>query len=364
MQVADLDYDLPEELIAQTPAADRDASRLLVVRRKSGQIEDRTFRELPEILSRSDFLVLNDSRVFPARLFGQRETGGRVELLLLRPAAPEAPEHSLQRAPESNLEEAGLARQAVWEALARPRRKLRVHSRILFSPELSGTIVTEEAGEKVRIAFEFHGEFNDLLARVGHVPLPPYIRRLAGPADRQRYQTVYARHPGSVAAPTAGLHFTQAMLEQLKSRDIDSLFVTLHVGYGTFRPVKTASIEEHRVDPEAFAISAAAAAGIRQSLSEGKRLIAVGTTTTRVLEHWLQRSPRLEPLTGETDLFIYPPFQFQMAQGLLTNFHLPRSSLFALACAFLGTELAHDCYRHAVKQRYRFYSYGDCMLIL
>lgn len=366
MKVSDLDYHLPAELIAQEPLPDRSASRLLVVSRRAGRFEDRVFCDLPQLIEPSDFLVLNDSRVFPARLLGKRETGGKIEVLLLRPvdfgnrSGPADPIGGDSRSRRGNR----TCSRMTWEALVRPKRKMRLHSQLDFSPELTGLVVDKWEGEKALIEFQFQGDFYAILEKTGHVPLPPYIRRADSTEDRERYQTIYACASGSIAAPTAGLHFTPAILEQLKPRGIAYFMITLHVGYGTFRPVKTQAVEDHRIDPESFEISPATAAGIREALHSGRRLIAVGTTTTRVLEYWKRQSPALEALRGKTDLFIYPPFEFQMAQGLLTNFHLPRSSLFALVCAFLGKDLAHACYRHAVEDRYRFYSYGDCMLIL
>ncbi|MBI3939600.1 MAG: tRNA preQ1(34) S-adenosylmethionine ribosyltransferase-isomerase QueA [Acidobacteria bacterium] len=366
MKVSDLDYHLPPELIAQQPLADRSASRMLVVVRQTGQIQDRKFRDLKALLSPSDFLVLNNSRVLPARLLGKRDSGGRVEILLLRPIEASASSELTGgvQMPADAAVQNFTAGCGAWQALAKPKRKLRARSHLHFSADLEGTVVDLGPGDKVVIEFNSRGNLYDILEKTGHVPLPPYIHRADSDSDRQAYQTVYAEPPGSVAAPTAGLHFTQATLDQLKESGIRYHFITLHVGYGTFQPMKTEAVGDHRIDAERFVISDFAAVEIRRNLRQGKRLIAVGTTTTRVLEFWKRRSPALEPLAGETDLFIYPPFQFQIVQGMLTNFHLPRSSLFALVCALLGVELAHGCYRHAVQQRYRFYSYGDCMLIL
>ena len=361
MKISDLDYDLPEELIAQEPLPERTASRMMLARKGSGKIEDLHFRDLPDVLEPSDFLVLNDSAVFPARLLGRRPGGGRVELLLLRSQMTEstagpAAEFPVEREVENR-------NHVVWEALARPKRKLRKGIELIFSDELRAKVV-DSAGETVTVMFSFAGDFESILDRTAHVPLPPYIRRADSERDRARYQTVYAVKRGSIAAPTAGLHFTGAVLDELRKRGIPCFFVTLHVGYGTFRPVKTETVEGHKIDPETFFLSSEAAAGIRDALKAGRRLVAVGTTTTRVLEYWKRSSKDLGPAVGQTDLFIYPPFDFELVGGLLTNFHLPRSSLFALVCAFLGTEFAGRCYQHAVERRYRFYSYGDCMLIL
>ena len=370
INVSDLDYDLPKDLIAQHPLPERAASRLLAVWRQTGRIEDRRFHDLPDLLSASDFLVLNDTRVFPARLFGILESGGQVEVLLLGPIQISDPvtsgsRHALHL--QARRSEVNDTPSLIWEALARPKRRLRPGSRLHFSPDLVGVVREPTSGtgrEKVHIEFQVRGSFLDVLERTGHVPLPPYIRRDDATTDRERYQTVYATATGSVAAATAGLHFTREILDQLAGRGVGSCFVTLHVGYGTFRPIAAETVECHRVDSERLEVSPPASAAIRDAVAKRKRLIAVGTTSTRALESWIQASPGLTAFAGETDLCIYPPFQFKLVGGLLTNFHLPRSSLLALVCAFLGVDLARACYDHAIRQGYRFYSYGDCMLIL
>jgi len=355
MDLSAFDYHLPEELIAQEPLADRAASRMLVVHRAKGRWEDRRFCDLPEFMGPGDCLVLNDSRVFPARLFGYRAgvhslpigkgnpkrheyLSGEVEVLLLRPAA-------------------GGGRD--WSALVRPGRKMRVGERIQFDERLAGEILARgEFGERT-IRFEGEGDLFEEFERIGHIPLPPYIKRADRPGDRERYQTVFAREKGSVAAPTAGLHFTPSILDACRARGAETAWVTLHVGLGTFQPLHAAQIEQGRLHEESYAIAAADAARMRAA----RRLIAVGTTSVRTIESALAAGG-LEARRGETDLFIYPGFEFRGTGAMLTNFHLPSTSLLLLVCAFAGTELALAAYRHAVESRYRFYSYGDCMLIL
>ena len=355
MDLADFDYDLPEELIAQQPLADRAASRMLVVYRDGERWEDRRFCELPQFLGPGDCLVLNDSRVFPARLFGHRagvhslavgknnpklreHLSGRVEVFLLRPSSADGKE---------------------WEALVRPGRKMRTGEKIHFDGGLEGEIAARgEYGER-RIRFATAGDPFEEFERIGHVPLPPYIKRADEPADRERYQTVFAREKGSVAAPTAGLHFTREVLDQCRARGAEVACVTLHVGLGTFQPLHTTQVEEGRLHAERYSIGEEAAAKVRAA----SRVLAVGTTSVRTLES-AARAGSIRASQGETDIFIYPGFQFRVAGAMLTNFHLPRTSLLLLVCAFAGRELALRAYRHAVKERYRFYSYGDCMLIV
>ena len=352
MNLADFDFDLPEELIAQEALADRAAARMLVVYRNEGRWEDRQFREFPAFLRPGDCLVLNDSRVFPARLFGHRSgvhalpigrgnpkrheyLSGEMEVFLLRPVSADGRD---------------------WEALVRPGRKLPVGERIYFSDELEGEIVARgEFGERT---VRFHGA-SDLFAefeKIGHVPLPPYIKRPDTLADRDRYQTVFARERGSVAAPTAGLHFTPEILEACRQQGADVATVTLHVGLGTFQPLHAERVEEGRLHAERYCITDENAA----RLHAAARRVAVGTTSVRTIETAWRRGE----LRGETDIFIYPGQVFQAVGAMLTNFHLPRTSLLLLVCAFAGTELALAAYRHAVREKYRFYSYGDCMLIV
>jgi S-adenosylmethionine:tRNA ribosyltransferase-isomerase len=330
--LGDFDYDLPPELIAQEPLEDRAASRMLVVDRARGSWEDRLFRDFPEFLESGDCLVVNDSRVFPSRLLGRREHGtGRVEVFLTKPVSPDL---------------------LTWEALVHPGRKMRTRERIVFTPELSAEILGRgEHGERT-VRLEPQGEIYEVLERAGHTPLPPYIKRPDNAGDRERYQTVYARERGSVAAPTAGLHFTAEILEQCRAAGAEIARVTLHVGLGTFQPLHTEVLEEVRLHRETFSVPAETL----RAMEAASRVIAVGTTSVRAIE-----SQRSSP---ETDLFITPGFPFRWTRAMLTNFHLPRSSLLVLVCAFAGTELTLAAYRHAVEQRYRFFSYGDCMLVI
>ena len=332
MRLSDFDYHLPEELIAQEPLADRAASRMLVVDRKAGTCQDRNFREFPSFLHPGDCIVLNDSRVFPSRLYGHREGhSGRVEVFLTQQESAD-----------------GLR----WSALVRPGRKMRSGERIVISDELTVEIVGRgEFGERSVKLFPA-GEVFDVLERAGHVPLPPYIRRPDTSADRERYQTVFARERGSVAAPTAGLHFTPEILDACRAAGAAIARLTLHVGLGTFQPLHTEIIEEVKLHSETFVVPPEAAGAMDQA----GRVVAVGTTSVRAIES--------DPTRPQTELFISPGFKFQRTGAMLTNFHLPKSSLLVLVCAFAGRDLALSAYRHAVEARYRFFSYGDCMLIL
>lgn len=336
MDLAEFHYDLPEERIAQQPLADRAASRMLVVYSSEGRWEDRLFREFPSFLQPHDCLVLNDSKVLPARLHGHREGfTGHVEVLLIRAISDD---------------------QLTWLTLARPGRKLRSRDRIRFSARLEAEILGRgEYGERT-IRFFPQGDLFDCIAEVGHMPLPPYIHRSDTPADASRYQTVFAREAGSVAAPTAGLHFTNEILEACTARGASIEHVTLHVGLGTFQPLHTNIIEDVKLHSERYSVGPDAA----QHIAQAPRVIAAGTTSVRTLETVAATGK----LQGETDLFIYPGYPFRRVNAMLTNFHLPQSSLLVLVCAFGGKDLILDAYRHAVQQEYRFYSYGDCMLIV
>ncbi|HXE91588.1 MAG TPA: tRNA preQ1(34) S-adenosylmethionine ribosyltransferase-isomerase QueA [Terriglobales bacterium] len=363
MRVADFDYHLPPERIAQEPLPDRAASRLLRLDRASGRWEDRRFADLPELLRPGDLLVLNNSRVFPARLYGRRAGAraqpvsprnpaardflrGRVEVLLTRQLDPQAGE---------------------WEALVHPGRKIGVGERLFFGEqdELQAEVIARGSFGERRLRFAPVADFFATVERIGHVPLPPYIDRPDVAADRERYQTVFARERGSVAAPTAGLHFTPQILEGLRVRGVETIEITLHVGLGTFQPVHTEVVEKHRLHSEAYTVSPSAAAAIQKARDEGRRIVVVGTTSVRTLEHCARTNPegRITPGSGETDIFIYPGLDFRVAGALLTNFHLPRSTLLMLVCAFAGRENVLAAYEHAVRENYRFYSYGDCMLI-
>ena len=358
MNVADFDFDLPAGQIAQEPAP-RGESRLLVLHRATGLVEHARAAQIGHYLRAGDLLVVNDTRVFPARLLGRRvPSGGAVECLLM----------GMGRAVdgEPGAEE--------WDALVHPGQKLKPGARMVFEgraqghgPALHGEILARrfQGRRTVRLWDPSGGPISDAVDAIGHVPLPPYIDRADRPDDRERYQTVYARARGSVAAPTAGLHFTETLLAELAARGVQRTDVTLHVGYGTFKPVRVERVEDHTVDPEGFAVPAASAAAISKARREGRRVIAVGTTTARVLES-LSSGPSgdLEPARGETGIFIYPGHQFRLLGGLVTNFHLPRSSLLMLVCAFGGRDRVLAAYREAVAAGYRFYSYGDAMLVV
>jgi S-adenosylmethionine:tRNA ribosyltransferase-isomerase len=339
MNLADFDYRLPDELIAQEPLPDRAASRMLVVDRAGGRWEDRKFRELPQFLRYGDCLVINDTRVVPSRLYGRKEGYAReVEVFLLEPQNPG---------------------RTLWTALVRPGRHLHEGARVEVSERLRVEILeTRVRGERL-VRVECEGDLDEEIERIGHVPLPPYIHRPDAAGDRERYQTVYAQKRGSSAAPTAGLHFTPEVLEACRAAGVEIAPVTLHVGLGTFQPLTSETVEENRLHTERFEISPETTA----KLGAAHRRIAVGTTVARTLES-AALNGGFSPQTGETDLFIYPGYRFRAVDALLTNFHLPKSSLLLLVCAFGGKDLMLAAYRHAVEQRYRFFSYGDCMLIL
>jgi len=344
MQISDFDYELPPALIAQQPLPERAASRMLVVDRATQTWSDSHFQLLPEYLKANDALVLNNTRVFPARLIGERSpSGGAVELLLIREV-------------ESN----------VWKALARPARRLRKGSRILFGGSRLKAEVVDSLDNGLRIVrFESAETLDRVIDEIGETPLPPYIKRHAADDanDKNRYQTVYASQRGAIAAPTAGLHFTPNVLQAVRARGVSVTEITLHVGYGTFEPVRTDEVHLHRVAPEWSSITSEAAATINQAHARGGRVIAVGTTTTRALESAAGSDGPIRSQSGIVDLTIVPGYKFGVVDALLTNFHLPRSSLLILVSAFAGRDLILGAYRHAVMQGYRFYSYGDCMLI-
>ncbi|MGA2858601.1 MAG: tRNA preQ1(34) S-adenosylmethionine ribosyltransferase-isomerase QueA [Candidatus Sulfotelmatobacter sp.] len=381
--VSDFHYGLPEELIAQEPLADRAGSRLLRLEAGTGRFEDRQFREFPELLRPGDLVVFNNTRVFPARLYGRRG-GLRAQAVSQRnPAARDFLQGRIEVLLTRQLRE----EPNEWECLVRPGRKIGVGEHLFFGEqdELPAEVIGRGGFGERRIRFETPSSFarpggrghpsphepipaDEFFARVekiGHVPLPPYIARPDSAADRERYQTVYARERGSVAAPTAGLHFTAEILERIKQRGIETAEVTLHVGLGTFQPVRVERVEEHRLHSEAYSISAEAAEKIGRAKSEGRRVVAIGTTSARTLEYAAQQGGGEVRAagTGEANLFIYPGYEFQVVGALLTNFHLPQSTLLMLVCALGGRENVLRAYQHAVEQRYRFYSYGDCMLV-
>ncbi len=351
MRIAEFDYELPAELIAQHPLEKRDAARMLVLDRAQQAWRDSHFAELPTYISEGDVIVVNNTRVFPARLVGRREpSGGQVELFLIR---------------ESKHGE--------WEALTRPAKRLQRGARISFGNRLCAEVIEVlEEGRRV-VRFEATEPFDVVLEDIGRTPLPPYIKRddvdHTGHAhetanDRARYQTVYARHTGAIAAPTAGLHFTPRVIDELTRRGAQIVEVTLHVGYGTFEPVRADQINEHKVAPERCEITEAAAQKINDARVEGRRIFAVGTTTTRALESASDEAGRVAAGAREANLTVTPGYKFRVVDALLTNFHLPRSSLLLLVAAFAGRDFALAAYTHAVAARYRFYSYGDCMLII
>ena len=351
MDVAEFDFDLPDELIAQEPPLSRGASRLLVLQRETGGLEHTTFSELPRWLRVGDVLVVNDTRVFPARLLGHRvPSGGAVECLLVERIAAIDGE--------------------VWQALMHPGQKLKPGARVIFERDghqLHGEVLERHffGRRTIRLWTDTGASVADLVDRIGHIPLPPYIKRDDRSSDRDRYQTVFARQRGSIAAPTAGLHFTEDLLAALAAKGVERLAVTLHVGYGTFKPVRAARVEEHEVDPEHFSVSDATAAALTRARREGRRIIAVGTTTARALESLPVRDDGMvDAASGATRLFIHPGHCFRLIDGLVTNFHLPKSSLLMLVAALGGREHVLAAYRAAIAERYRFYSYGDAMVVI
>lgn len=363
MLVSDFQYELPPERIAQEPLADRAASRLLHLERNTGSIHDRRFRDFPGLLRCNDLLVLNNTRVFPARLYGHR-SGQRAQ-----PVSPRNPaaRDFLQGRVEVLLTQQISPDPNDWECLVRPGRKIGVGERLFFGnpAELEAEVFARGSFGERSIRFSPVPDFFSRVERLGHVPLPPYIGRADRPTDRDRYQTVYAQMRGSVAAPTAGLHFTPEILEQIRARGIEVVEVTLHVGLGTFQPVRVEKVEEHRLHREHYEISLPAAQAINRAKDAGRRIVAVGTTTVRTLEYvaGISAGNRVEAGGGEADLFIYPGYEFRVVDALLTNFHLPQSTLLMLVCALGGKDLVVQAYRHAVEQKYRFYSYGDCMVV-
>jgi S-adenosylmethionine:tRNA ribosyltransferase-isomerase len=359
--VSEFHYDLPRELIAQEPLADRAASRLLHLDRLSGELRDRTFREFPQLLRADDLVVFNNTRVFPARLYGRR-SGSRAQAVSPRnPAARDFLQGRVEVLLTRQLSDSPLE----WECLVHPGRKIGVRERLFFGEraELQAVVTARGSFGERRIRFDPVPDFFALVERLGHVPLPPYIAREDRPADRDRYQTVYARERGSVAAPTAGLHFTSEILKQMRERGIETAEVTLHVGLGTFQPVRVEQVEEHKLHEERYCISPEAASRINDTLDAGRRVVAVGTTTVRTLEDSARHTGRVGAGSAEAEIFIYPGFRFRVVGALLTNFHLPQSTLLMLVCAFAGKERVLAAYRHAVEQKYRFYSYGDCMFV-
>ena len=340
--IEDFDFELPQELIASDPLDERSASRMLAVNRSSRSFDDKRFAELPEFLCSGDVLVLNNTKVFPARLFGTTPTGAKVEIFL--------------------VEDVG---NGVWTTLARPAKRLAGGKKIEFGSGLSAEVLGRDDGGTVRMKFEAEGDLDAAIDRLGRTPLPPYIKREADAldADRERYQTVFAKERGAIAAPTAGLHFTPEVLGAVRRKGVTVAEVTLHVGYGTFEPVRVEDISQHRVQPERYSMDAETADILNSAKKEHRRIVAVGTTTTRTLEFNIAKFGRFEEHASFADLTILPGHKFRAVDSILTNFHLPKSSLLFLVSAFAGRELIMEAYRHAVEERYRFYSYGDCMFI-
>ena len=364
MKVSDLNYELPRELIAQRPLAERDASRLLLVERSRQSWEDQRFRQFPELLRGNELIVINNSRVLPARLLGRR-VGVRAQ--------PPGRHSRARRYFLKSQIEVLLTRRLsdnVWEALVRPGRKMGSGERVVFGEgDLEAEVIGRGEFGVRRLRFSCAGDPSQSIERLGHVPLPPYIDRPDEPADRERYQTIFAHQDGAVAAPTAGLHFTPEILERLRERDIELCEITLQVGLGTFQPIRCETVENHRMSSEAYEISEAAAAKVEQARRQGRAVLAVGTTVVRALEDAALKAGarnsggRSVPGKAAAEIFIYPGYEFRVVDQLLTNFHLPKSSLLALVAAFAGRELILRAYHHAIGQSYRFYSYGDCMLI-
>ncbi len=352
-RVSDFDFDLPPDLVAQEPPPVRGTSRLMRLERGSGRVTHGAFADLPSWLAPDDLLVLNDTRVFPARLLGRRVPGGGiVECLLASRLDPEA----------------GDASSETWLALVSPGARVKPGTRVVFTgagPALHGEVLERGPhGRVVRLATEDGSAVRSAVHRLGHVPLPPYIKRADAAADRERYQTVYGRHEGSIAAPTAGLHFTPALLDAIDRAGIERTSITLHVGYGTFQPVRVELVADHRMAREDYDVSPAAAAALTRAVRSGRRIVAVGTTTTRTLESLeCSLDGEVRPGRGATEIFIAPGYPFRLVGGLVTNFHVPRSSLLMLVSAFAGVEPIRQAYREAVAGRYRFYSYGDAMFV-
>lgn len=344
MLITDFDFELPEQLIAQEPLEKRESSRMLCLNRTSQTFFDDFFYHISKYLRAGDVVVLNNTKVFPARLFGKTETGAKAEIFLVRE--------------KENF---------IWETLARPARRLKKGKKINFAENLTAEVLAKTAGGRVIIRFETDENFDEILEQIGRTPLPPYIKRETDEAEKtdcERYQTVYARERGAIAAPTAGLHFTPRILDEIKNLGAQIEEITLHVGYGTFEPVRVADLADHKVLPEQCEISLQTAETLNRAKTEKKRIIAIGTTTTRALETALAKNEKFSAGKFSADLTVTPGYRFKAINGLLTNFHLPQSSLLVLVSTFAGYEFIMKAYRHAVRENYRFYSYGDCMLIL
>ena len=339
MKLSDFDYELPEELIAQTPISKRDTSRLMILDKKTGEIVHKHFHDIIHELNKGDVLVLNDTKVIPARLIGTKEeTGAVIELLLLKDLG-----------------------ENIWECLSRPAKRLKEGTIVTFSPKLKAKVVEKKEEGIVRVKLIYDGILMEILDELGEMPLPPYIHEKL--QDKDRYQTVYAKNIGSAAAPTAGLHFTKELLDELKNKGLEILFITLHVGLGTFRPVEVENVLEHHMHSEFYQMSKDVADKLNLAKKEGRKIYAVGTTSVRTLETIMHKYHEFKECSGNTDIFIYPGFEFQAIDGLITNFHLPKSTLLMLVSAFSSREIILHAYKIAVEEKYRFFSFGDAMFI-
>jgi S-adenosylmethionine:tRNA ribosyltransferase-isomerase len=341
MKLTDFDFNLPKELIAQYPAERRDFSRLLVLHRDKGELEHKKFYEIVNYLQPEDALVVNQTRVFPARLFGtNQKNGAKAEVFMLR-----------------EIDD------GIWEVLLKPKKKNLIGSTIVFNEgELTCEILEKSSSGANLARFDYSGDIFSLLEKIGNTPLPPYIKRAPDFKDKDRYQTVYAKEKGAVAAPTAGLHFTEELMGEIMNKGVKIISITLHIGWGTFKPVRAMNLEEHKMEGEFFEISEESARKMNAVKENGGKIFAVGTSVVRALETAVEHG--LKSYRGWTEKFIYPPYDFKIVDGMITNFHLPKSTLFLLVCAFAGSELIFKAYQEAIKERYRFYSYGDAMLIL
>ncbi len=348
MKLSDFTYEYPKNLVAKYPAEPRDSARMMVLSRKDKTIEHRSIADLPEYFSEGDVMVINDTKVFPARLYGNKEkTGAKIEVFLLRELNPES---------------------RLWDVIVDPARKIRIGNKLYFENGLIAEVIDNTTSRGRTIRFVFEGDNRELYTKIdeiGQTPLPPYIKRDVEPADRSRYQTIFAEHRGAVAAPTAGLHFTRELIDALRNAGVDILPITLHVGLGTFRPVEVEDLTKHRMDSENFSIGPETAKAVNRALaSEENTVTAVGTTVVRAIESSLSAAYTLKADRGWTDKFIYPPYEFRITERLLTNFHMPKSTLLMLAAAFAGYDFIFEAYEEAMKEKYRLFSFGDAMLIV
>ena len=348
MKLSDFTYEYPKNLVAKYPAEPRDSARMMVLNRKDRTIEHRVVSDLPDYYSEGDVMVVNDTKVFPARLYGNKEkTGARIEVFLLRELNPES---------------------RLWDVIVDPARKIRIGNKLYFENGLIAEVIDNTTSRGRTIRFVFEGDNDELYTKIdeiGQTPLPPYIKRDVEPADRTRYQTIFAEHRGAVAAPTAGLHFTRDLIDALRNKGVDLMPITLHVGLGTFRPVEVEDLTKHRMDSENFSIGQGTADAVNRALaSEENTVTAVGTTVVRAIESSLSAAYTLKADSGWTDKFIYPPYEFRITERLLTNFHMPKSTLLMLAAAFAGYDFIFEAYEEAIKEKYRLFSFGDAMLIV